>query len=143
MVPRFGELRAAGFHGQFDGRLTTPGDGSSGLGNPVVERVRFVEAWAVLLDAPSPDVLIGIQVERGLPVLDSTLEIRRLPMVRVVTFSEGDSEPEVGGAMVGIGFDEVLIGVDRVTNPFGSAPYRELVCVPFQVSYGFAFRGGF
>ena len=54
-------------------------NGRTRFRDPVVERIRFVQAGAVLLNAPAPDVLVEIERKRAFPVLNRLPEVARLP----------------------------------------------------------------
>ena len=80
-------------------------------------------------------------------MLDSELKIVRFSMVRVVTFSEGDTEPKMIrstfiGVMARVSRDDVLIGANRRAHLPGSSPNGELVGVVAQVWFRSALSGG-
>src|SRR6266540_1875857 len=78
-IRRRRQLRAPGLDGQRRRRLATRLDLAPRSLDPVVEGIGFLEARAVLLDPPPPDVVVRIEIQRLLPRLDRALEVVDAP----------------------------------------------------------------
>src|SRR5207245_2897269 len=55
---------------------------------PIVKRIGLVELGTVLLDSPTPDVLVGIDLQGRAPLIDCLLEIFRVAENRIVALAK-------------------------------------------------------
>ena len=92
---RTGDFGVRGQDPQLDRLVATCSDIAGGRFHPIVERVRLGESRAVLFNAPSPNVLVGIDRPGLGPMVHGRLEVGGYPLLGFVANAITDSQAEM------------------------------------------------
>ncbi len=92
---RLGDFGSRKRDRQRDGSFSSFAYVGDGLVDPVVKWVRLYLAGSVLLNAPSPDVLVGILLQCGGPIVSGLIKISSATMRTVVAHAIRDSQPKL------------------------------------------------
>lgn len=107
---------------QSNGRLAARANVPARFVNPILERIGLAEPRSVLLDASSPDILVGIYLQRLRPMLNGLLKIVGATIFRIISSPVRYAESEMAHAIGFIEPESLAVRLDRFTQPGFPSP---------------------
>src|SRR5262245_18235889 len=121
------DLRATRTHLQSYRLIAPVRDLFLGVVDPIIKGIGLIQPGTVLLDAPAPNIVVGIEVEGPAPAVNRCLEITGSAVLGLVTTSIPYAEAELCDRVFRIDLGRALIGFQSEVHVLLATPQGQRV----------------